>query len=76
MKRLPYEVKSLNRSPDFDENLCGESLWSKKILVFSHFLPRDAPFGCHIGLCVIFGIIFDFSTANIGPSVHFEENFA
>ena len=40
-------------------------------LVFYHFLPSDAPFGRHIGLCVIFGIIFDFSTANIGAFCSF-----
>ena len=35
MRRLAYEVKSLNRSPDFDETLCGESLCPKYISVLS-----------------------------------------
>ena len=28
MEPLPYEVKILNRLPDLNEILCGESLWS------------------------------------------------
>ena len=35
MKRLLYEVKSLNQWPDFDETLCGESLCNKYISVLS-----------------------------------------
>ena len=35
MKHLPYEVKILNRWPDLDETLCGESLCSTYISVLS-----------------------------------------
>ena len=33
---------------------------------FYDFLPSDAPFGRHVGLCVIFELFFHFSSANIG----------
>ena len=40
MRRLAYEVKSLDRSPDFDETLCGESLCSKYISVLSKIVIK------------------------------------
>ena len=51
------------------EEKCGVRLilpYPVDHLVFYHFLPSDAPFGLHIAFCVIFGIFFEFSRANIG----------
>ena len=40
MRCLAYKVKSLNRWADFYEILCGESLWRKKITIWSKFFIK------------------------------------
>ena len=44
----------------------AERKFSVEYLVFYDFLSSDPPFGRHVGLCVISGLFFHFSSANIG----------